>query len=144
MMSQLAKADDSMFRSGLVLSGANHAEELRKQGKYDGLLTAADAARLNLRGTRLVVLSACQSGRGDFSAGMGVLGLRRAFRTAGAQGVVMSLFNVPEESSAELMALFFKNVKEGSDNAEALRKAQLDMMKKYGPYHWAGFVYEGS
>ncbi|MBX7131096.1 MAG: tetratricopeptide repeat protein [Fimbriimonadaceae bacterium] len=143
IMSQLAKADDSMFRSGLVLSGANHADELRKQGKYDGLLTAADAARLNLRGTRLVVLSACQSGRGDFSAGMGVLGLRRAFRTAGAQGVVMSLFNVPNQSTAELMALFFKNVKEGSDNAEALRKAQLEMKKKNGPYHWAGFVYEG-
>ncbi|RYD65542.1 MAG: CHAT domain-containing protein [Verrucomicrobiaceae bacterium] len=142
----LGKTDDSMLRSGIVLAGANRAEELRSANRLDGWLTAAEVAGMRLRGTRLVVLSACSTGLGDFSVGMGVMGLRRAFRTAGARGVVMSMFEVPEASTALLMRKMYAGLaRPNASPAEALRAAQVALAKEgYRPYYWSAFLYEGS
>jgi tetratricopeptide (TPR) repeat protein len=101
--------EDPMLRSGLVFAGANRtfAGKPIADGLDNGVLTAMEAANLNLRGTELVVLSACDTGKGDVKNGEGVFGLRRAFQEAGAQDVLMSLWSVPDEETAELMKRFY-------------------------------------
>ncbi|MCK6499782.1 MAG: CHAT domain-containing protein, partial [Nitrospira sp.] len=102
---RLEKARDPMLRSGLALAGANTWAQGRAPTPplEDGVLTAEDVAGLDLVGTDLVVLSACETGLGEVRNGDGVYGLRRAFTVAGARTLVMSLWKVPDEPTSRLM-----------------------------------------
>jgi CHAT domain-containing protein len=146
------KVEDPMLRSGLYLAGANRTllGGASAPDLDDGVLTAYEASQLNLLGTELVVLSACETGLGKTEAGEGVFGLRRAFQVAGAEAVLMSLWAVPDEETRELMALFYGKWLAGIGKHEALREAQLEMREKvktrYGedlPLFWGAFVLVG-
>ena len=94
----------------------------------------------------LVTLSACGTGLGKVLGGEGLLGLTRAFQYAGARSVLASLWSVSDESTGELMKRFYGYLKEGRSKAEALRSAQLDLLRRseYShPFHWAGFQLVG-
>lgn len=143
--------ENPLVRSGIALAGANSSVESSGARASDGLVTAEKILNLNLVGTELVVLSACESGLGDVKSGEGVFGLRRAFSQAGAKGLVMSMWSVPDEETKELMTHFYTNLQSGSvDRAQALRQAMLSEMstvkKRYGhdnPFFWGAFVFAG-
>jgi CHAT domain-containing protein/tetratricopeptide (TPR) repeat protein len=134
--------ENPLLRSGLALAGAN----LDKDGNEDGILTALEASNLNLWGTKLVTLSACDTGVGEVKNGEGVYGLRRAFVLAGAETLVMSLWPVSDYVTRELMTDYYSGLKKGLGRGEALRQAQLTMMKRKGrqhPFYWASFIQAG-
>jgi len=134
--------DDAMARSGLALAGAN-----RTPTQDDGVLTAVEAAGLDLFGTRLVVLSACDTGVGDVRVGEGVYGLRRALVLAGAESQVMSLWPVSDRSTRDLVIGYYRRITGGAGRAEALRHAQLELLRSARtahPYHWASFIQSGA
>jgi CHAT domain-containing protein/Tfp pilus assembly protein PilF len=142
------RTENPLLRSGLALAGANNS--LALEGSSEGILTADKILGLNLTGTDLVVLSACETGVGEVRSGEGVYGLRRAFTQAGAKRLVMSMWEVPDRETKELMVNFFGNLQKGAGHAEALRQAALmqrDRVKKrYGhdhPYYWGAFVFLG-
>ena len=97
---------------------------------------------MNLWGTQLVVLSACETGRGDVSnLGQGVYGLRRAVMVAGAESLLTSLWKVDDKATRDLMARYYKNLLKGSGRADAMREAALYLRKKHPhPYYWAPFI----
>ncbi|MCA9172938.1 MAG: CHAT domain-containing protein [Planctomycetales bacterium] len=147
-------------RCGLALAGANHLRRWQAEpdsveaiaNANDGILTGLEVTNMNLRNTELVVLSACESGLGDISTGEGVAGLRQAFQQAGAKSVVASLWPVPDDTTATIMASFFKHLGEGDPPALALRKAQLTLKEELTesqgeafshPVYWAPFVVSG-
>jgi CHAT domain-containing protein len=142
-----------LLRSGLILAGANRTiGEMDKDtnGVEDGILTAMEVSGLDLVGTDLVVLSACQTGIGDVRNGEGVFGLRRAFQHAGAKSVVMSMFAVPDESASELMEHFYENWLSGQSKASALHNASLEILNErrqngnsINPLFWGGFILVG-
>ena len=137
-----------MLRSGLALAGANTwlAGGVLPDEAGDGILTAEEVAVMDLIGTELVVLSACETGLGDVVRGEGVFGLRRAFMLAGAATVVMSLWKVPDRETAELMDDFYFRLLSGAGRAEALREAQRAMKRRPGRAHpsvWAAFICQG-
>ena len=137
-----ANVENPLLRSGLALAGAN----LRGKGDDDGLLTALEASGLDLWGTQMVVLSACDTGLGEISNGEGVYGLRRAFGIAGAESIVMSLWPVSDQVTRDLMISYYKDLKQGAGRGEALRRVQLEMLKKPGrnhPFYWASFIQAG-
>jgi CHAT domain-containing protein/tetratricopeptide (TPR) repeat protein len=114
--------------SGLALAGANRPPEA---GRDDGILTALEAAELDLDGVELVTLSACETGLGATAGGEGLLGLQRAFQTAGARHVVASLWKVDDEATAVLMRLFYENLwLKKLSIAESLRQAQLSVLRR--------------
>jgi CHAT domain-containing protein/Tfp pilus assembly protein PilF len=132
-----------LLRAGLALAGAN---ERQGGNGEDGILTALEAAGLNLWGTKLVVLSACETGIGDVQNGEGVYGLRRAFVLAGADSEMMSLWKVNDEATRDLMSGFYQNLKSGMGRSEALRQIQLKMIKTpdhHHPFFWAAFILSG-
>lgn len=132
--------ENPLLRSGLALAGAN---QRRSGDSDDGILTAAEVAQMDLRGTQLVVLSACQTGVGDVQNGEGVYGLRRALVLAGAETQVTSLWKVADDSTKDLMVDYYQRLLKGEGRSEALRNAQLTMMKskdRSHPYYWAAFV----
>ncbi len=139
-----ADRENSMLRSGLALAGAN------QQGAdgEDGILTALEVAELDLHGTELVVMSACETGIGSVSSGEGVYGLRRAFAIAGAQSQIMSLWQVDDIGTSELMTLYYQNLlNKRQGRSEALRNAQLEMLNTgtyQHPYYWASFIFSGN
>ncbi|MBM4259562.1 MAG: CHAT domain-containing protein [Deltaproteobacteria bacterium] len=116
-------AINPMIRSGLALAGANHAKDI-KTGD-DGILTALEVTGMNLSGTDLVVLSACETGVGDVQVGEGIYGLRRAFVMAGAKNLVMSLWAVNDKITLQQMEEFYRGYTAGESPAVALRNAQL-------------------
>ena len=131
-----------LLRSGLALSGAN----LSKDAADDGILTALEAANLSLWGTKLVTLSACDTGVGEVRNGEGVYGLRRAFFLAGAETLVMSLWPVSDAVTREMMTAYYRGLKMGSGRGEALRQAQLAMLTRKNrqhPFYWASFIQAG-
>ncbi len=135
--------ENPLLRSGLVLAGANRLSS----GGEDGILTALEAAGLDLWGTQMVVLSACETGVGKVTEGDGVHGLRRALVIAGAESLVMSLWQVDDRATRELMAGFYRRLEQGEGRAEALRQVQLQMLRSprtSHPYYWASFVPTGS
>lgn len=146
-------ADSPMIRTGLILAGANRDQELMRAGLADGWATALELSQMDLRGTELVVLSACETGRGDTRGAEGVFGLQRAFRFAGAQSLLMSLFKVPDEvpaGSTGLMERFYGGWKPGDPGGtklKALREAQHAMLKDSKtrhPRYWSAFVLMGA
>ncbi len=143
---------DPMLLSGLVMAGANG--EHRASARQDGILTAEEVAtRLDLRGTQLVVLSACETGIGEVTSGEGVLGLRRAFAVAGAEQLVMSLWSVSDADTAWLMDRFYTELLKGrrmGSASHAMREAQLALLAELRAERgtasvasWAGFIVAG-
>jgi CHAT domain-containing protein len=132
-----------------VLTGANGLTDPagRPAATDDGWLTAEEVAQMNLRGTELVVLSACESGLGEVQSGEGVFGLRRAFLYAGTESLVVSLFKVPDAETRELMKVFYGRLKGGAAPADALHDAKCEVLarrrqtnKAAHPFFWASFV----
>jgi tetratricopeptide (TPR) repeat protein len=137
-------SDHPMIRSGLILAGGNQAWKTGQPpaNREDGILTAYEISQMDLSHTDLVVLSACETGLGEIEGNEGVYGLQRAFKIAGAKNLVMSLWQVPDYQTQELMTTLYRNMLEGKMPArQALLAAQDDMRRKrYEPYYWAGFV----
>jgi len=134
--------ENPLLRSGLALAGAN----VRKSDDENGILTALEASGLNLWGTKLVTLSACDTGIGEVKNGEGVYGLRRAFMLAGTETLVMSLWPVSDYVTRELMTNYYKGLKLGQGRREALRQVQLRMLKRKDlqhPFYWASFIQSG-
>jgi CHAT domain-containing protein/Tfp pilus assembly protein PilF len=150
---QPAALEDPMLRSGLYFAAADRtlAGKPSPPGLDNGVLTALEAGNLNLTGTQLVVLSACDTGQGDVKNGEGVFGLRRALEEAGAQSVLMSLWSVPDKETLELMQHFYAKWLSGAEVHQALKDAQLEMREQVKlshdgkdlPYYWGAFVLVG-
>jgi len=146
--------------SGLVLAGANHAASAERD---DGILTALEVGALDLSGTELAVLSACETGLGAEAGGEGLLGLQRAFQVAGTRSVVAGLWTVDDRATRALMVDFYDNLwGKKLSRLEALRQAQLSMLRegikrgldlpadeppdqqrRLSPFYWAAFVLSG-
>lgn len=135
-------ADDPLLRSGLILAGGNYAWSGKKpiDGIEDGIVTAYEISQLNLSNTELVVLSACETALGDIKGSEGVFGLQRAFKMAGVKKMIVSLWQVPDKETAELMIAFYTYWMKGKTIEESFSQAQADMRKKYSPFYWAAFV----
>jgi len=134
-----------LLLSGIALAGANERE------KADGILTALEVTALDLRGTDLVVLSACDTGLGTAARSQEVLGLRWAFAYAGTKNLVTSLWSVPDAETATLMTHFYTALwGKGMSVADALRTAQLEMLRAArargdsAPHAWGAFVASGA
>jgi tetratricopeptide (TPR) repeat protein len=135
------KAPDPLLRSGLVLAGAQVPQAGGPSRPEDSLVTALELAGMDLWGTQLVVLSACETGRGDVKLGQGVYGLRRALVVAGAETVVTSLWSVNDKTTRELMEGYYRQLLAGQGRATALREAMKALRKeKPHPYYWAPFI----
>ena len=138
--------ENPLVRCGIALAGANHASQLTNAVGEDGLLTGLEASLLNLQGTELVILSACDSGTGEVRIGEGVMSLRRAFRIAGAETVLASHWKVNDTATRLLMTEFIRRWRSGESRAEAWRRAQLSLLHSKdfsNPYFWASFTLTG-
>jgi CHAT domain-containing protein len=136
---------DPMLRSGLLLTGANKTLKGEPITGENGLLSAAEASLLDLRETELVVLSACETGKGEVKNSEGVYGLRKAFSDAGAQNIIMSLWKVDDKVTQEFMSRFYEIwLNEKISIREAFKKTQLEIKAKYPqPYYWGAFILVG-
>jgi CHAT domain-containing protein len=137
-----AQIGNPLLRSGLALAGANRD----KNGDDDGLLTALEVAGLDLWGTKLVALSACDTGLGEVKNGEGVQGLRRALVLAGSESQVISLWAVPDESAKDVIIPYYKALQRGEGRCEGLRQVQLRMLRsrdRHHPFYWAAFIQSG-
>jgi len=144
---KFAHSENSLMRSGFILAGGNRAFQGGKipEGVEDGVLTAMEISQLNFFNTKLVVLSACQTGLGDVKGHEGVYGLQRSFKMAGVDYLLFSLWSVPDEATKELMADFYKNWFNGMEIRAAFKEAQNQLKKKYegvsgAAFAWAAFV----
>lgn len=145
------KIKNPLLRSGIALAGANTTLRSSSRQESDGILTAEKILGINLQGTNMVVLSACETGIGEVECGEGVYGLRRAFTQAGAKSLIMSMWAVPDRETKELMVALYENILSGKMNrCQALRKAALRQLdaarKRHGhtsPLYWGGFVFLG-
>ena len=144
-----------LLYSGLALSGANKLfdkQDVINDAANDGILSGFEIARLDLFGTKLVTLSACETAIGESLSGEGVFGLRRAFHQAGAESILMSLWKVPDQLCANLIPRFYNNwINKRFSKAKSLRKASLELLKEsretYNSGHpllWSGFIIEGN
>ncbi len=132
-----------MMRSGVIMAGGNGAWTGKQivEGIEDGILTAEEVSRLNLSGTELVTLSACQSGLGEVSSAEGVFGLQRGFKMAGVKTLIVSLWKVNDATANEFMQQFYTRWLAGDSKAEAFKKAQMAIKEKHpNPYFWAPFI----
>ena len=136
-------SENPLIRSMLALEGFNR----RSSGREDGVFTALEASYLNLYGTQLVTLSACETGQGEVVSSEGIYGLRRAFAIAGAESLLMSLWRVDDEGTTALMEHYYQNLLSGMGRSEALRQVQLETLNADGqerhPFDWAAFVLAG-
>ena len=140
--------DNPLLRSGLAFAGINkNAAFLGEVDSInDGVLTAMEVLSLDLFGTKLVVLSACETGLGEIHEGEGIYGLRRSFQEAGVGEIVSSLWEVSDAGTKALMTTFYRLLVEGYSAREALRKAQIALMRspQWGyPYVWSAFTVFG-
>lgn len=136
-----------LLRSGLILAGAGKSitgggSDITSND--NGILTAYEAMNLDLEGTNLVILSACETGLGDIKSGEGVYGLQRAFQVAGAEALIMSLWKVDDAATQMLMTNFYNNWIKLGNKQKAFKQAQLQLMTRYkDPYYWGAFVMMG-
>ena len=140
------KGENPLLRSGIALAGANTPPS--SAGADDGYLTALEVAQLDWKGTELVVISACESGKGDIQAGEGVYGLKRAIAVAGARSSLLSLWKVDDRATAAFVESFYSKLKAGTGRADALATTQKEFRehKVAGwrhPYVWAAFQLSG-
>ena len=141
---QQSNEDNALMRSGLFFSGANIGlkGESLPDDVEDGVLTALELSNMNLGNVDMVVMSACQSGLGETS-GEGVFGLQRGFKLAGANTLLMSLWQVDDAATQKLMTEFYRNYLSGKSKHESLRLAQKllrDNPEYSDPEYWAAFV----
>jgi CHAT domain-containing protein/tetratricopeptide (TPR) repeat protein len=135
-----ASSVSPMIRSGIILAGVRNPES---KSKEDGVLTAYEATNLDLEGTDLVVLSACETGLGEVRNGEGVYGLQRSIMVAGARNLLMSLWKVDDEATAQLMSVFYR-LRVNQSNSAAFREAQIQLRKNFPePFYWGAFVLLG-
>jgi CHAT domain-containing protein len=136
-------ANNPLLRSGLAFSGANYVWSGKEpiNDMDDGILTAYEVSNMNLSNTELVVLSACKTGLGDYGS-EGIYGLQRAFRLAGVQSMIVSLWEVPDRETMELMTEFYSQWTTTNNIKTAFSVAQQKLREKYpnDPQKWAGFV----
>jgi CHAT domain-containing protein len=126
-----------MMRSGLLLAGVS---KIGNNSKEDGILTAYEASNLDLNNTSLVVLSACETGLGEIKSGEGVYGLQRAFEVAGVNAILMSMWKVNDQTTQELMVLFYQELIRTKSVPDSFRNAQLKIREKYSePLYWGAF-----
>jgi CHAT domain-containing protein len=130
-----------MFNSGLLLGGSSNQNKLNE----DGYLSAYETSLLNLDSTKLVVLSACETGRGVLKDGDGVFGLKQGCLNAGAQNIIMSLWKVDDKVTQEFMTRFYQLwLNDKTTIREAFHKTQLEIKAKYPqPYYWGAFILVG-
>ena len=131
-----------LFRSGLIMAGANRAwlGDSPIDGVDDGILTAFEVSNLDLSNTKLVVLSACETGLGDIKGSEGVYGLQRAFKMAGVKYLIVTLWEIRDEVTVEFMNIFYQQWLKGKEIHDAFKLAQIEMRKKYEANFWAAFV----
>ena len=134
-----------MKRTGLLLSNGNKdmssAGSLDTDG-LDGVLTSIEIAYSDLRNTDLVVLSACETGLGDISGSEGIYGLQRAFKMAGVNLILLTLWEIPDAETQEFMEYFYSDWRQSNNVKTAFRNTQKYMHNKYGdsPDKWAAFI----
>jgi CHAT domain-containing protein len=140
-------SEDPMVRCGLMLGGSNiswtgNPQKMIEQTGDDGILTAAEVANLDLSNTKLVVLSACETGLGKIEGSEGTFGLKRGFKLAGVEQMIVSLWSVPDKETMELMTLFYSDLTKSLNPVISFEKSQKEMRNKYptDPEKWAGFV----
>ncbi|MEH0157036.1 CHAT domain-containing protein [Limibacter armeniacum] len=135
-------ADEPMLNAGIVLSGVENYESETKFPKGDGILNAYEVMGMDLYGTELTVLSACETGLGRVQDGQGVFGLQRAFLIAGVKTLIVSLWRVDDKVTKDMMALFYQYWKNGNTKSDAFRKARSEIKQQYPdtPYYWGSFV----
>ena len=146
------QGESPLLRSGIVLAGANKAAAgaglSNSDRGDDGYLTALEITQLDWKGTELVVISACESGKGDIQAGEGVYGLKRAIAVAGARSSLLSLWKVDDAATAAFMQSFYEKLKTGQGRADALSATQKEFRNHSipgwrHPYVWAAFQLSG-
>lgn len=133
---------NALLHCGLFFAGANMAwrGEHVTNGTENGILTAYELSQIDLRGCRLAVLSACETGLGLVEHYEGVFGLIKAMKLAGVDTIVASLWQVDDEVTTEIMTKFYNNIIAGKTPDEALATAKRDIIKTHpDPYYWAGF-----
>lgn len=137
------QSPDPLLRSGLLFAGANRAwcGDVTEKNS-DGILTAYEVASLYLPGTKLVVLSACETALGDIEGSEGVYGLQRSFKMAGVKNIIMSLWKVPDVETAEFMKIFYQKMFDGGTIDNSFYATQAAMRKKYesNSYKWAAWI----
>ena len=143
MNSQNRTYINPLLRSGLLFAGANRAWTNQDviSGIEDGILTAEEISNLDLSKTKLAVLSACETGLGEVNNSEGVFGLQRAFKLAGVETLVMSLWKVDDTATSQFMLAFYQNLLAGKSKLESFKIAQKQIREQYkNPYYWAAFV----
>jgi CHAT domain-containing protein/lipopolysaccharide biosynthesis regulator YciM len=131
--SLMSNKESPLLNTGLVFAGANNT-------KNTGLLTSMEVSEMDLNKTKLVVLSACETGLGDIKGNEGVYGLQRSFKVAGADYILMSLWKVSDVETKNFMTTFYKNLFLEKDIRKAFIKTQQEKSKIQDPYYWAAFV----
>lgn len=137
-----------LLRSGLLMSGASQTisgtNSVDLSSNDNGIVTAYEVMNMNLDGTALIILSACETGLGEVKAGEGVYGLQRAFLVAGANALIMSLWKVDDAATQQLMTNFYTNWVKLGNKQKAFKQAQTQLMTKFkDPYYWGAFVMMG-
>ncbi len=136
------RPDNSLKRSGLILAGGQRAwlGQPIPNRVEDGILLAEEIAAMDLSGTDLVVLSACETGLGEITS-EGVFGLQRAFKKAGVRTLIMSLWRVDDAATSLMMRTFYEHLLASKSKREAFAIAQLAVKSEYkDPYYWASFI----
>lgn len=144
-MNAFESSSNPLIRSGLLFAGANQTWSQIKSDRSDqedGILTAYEISQMDLSNTELVILSACETGRGEIRGKEGVYGLQRALKIAGVKNMIISLWKVPDAETSELMTSFYTNwIHENKSIRSSLWNAQKELRERgLAPYYWAGFV----